>query len=85
MIATRATVDTAGGIIGPTQAWVRIDGLPWATVGSAVASHGSDAHAAATMIEGATFLKIDGIPVCHQGNAASCGHVSTGSGPVRVT
>lgn len=83
-LASRANVDTAGGLILPIQTFVKIDGAPWAVFGSPIVSHGSSPHDAATMAAGSTFVKIDGVAPCAAGMAATCGHTSTGSGPVTI-
>lgn len=86
-LATRSGIDTAGGgiITAVGQAFVTIDGALWTTVGDPVAAHGSGSHNAATMAAGATFVSIDGVPVCRLGDAATCGHTATGSGFVDVS
>ncbi len=86
-LATRSGIDTAGGgvITAVGQAFVKIDGALWIVVGDPVASHGTGGHASATMAAGATFVSIDGVPVCRLGDAATCGHTATGSGFVDVS
>ena len=76
--------DTAGGVItGQLQSRHYSDGMPWSVVGDNVASHPPcpipASHCAATMDEGSARHFIDGIAVVRQGDAASCGHVATGS------
>lgn len=77
----RVNQDTAGGLITGSglQDFVKLDGMQWAVLGDVVAPHGTVPHAAATMVQGSAFIKINGIPACIAGNAASCGDVATGS------
>lgn len=82
----RQTADSAGGAqLNGGQSFVRVDGLKVVVVGDPVANHGSSPHAAATMIQGSTLLRIDGVAACRAGNAASCGHTTTGSNWVSVS
>lgn len=46
-------------------------------VGATIAPHGDGAHSHAVMVEGSSRSKIQGIPICREGDAASCGHVLT--------
>ncbi|MBF0454943.1 MAG: PAAR domain-containing protein [Magnetococcales bacterium] len=82
--ATQTNVDAAGGTIRPLQSFVRLDGNPWAVVGSPVDGHGLPPHAAPVMAEGTPWIRIDGIPVCRAGHAATCGHPASGRGWIRV-
>lgn len=93
-LATRAAVDTAGGLItGGVQSLVSIasggqSGL-WSVQGDAVASHGSGGHAAATLTASQALVTIaqggsSFVPVV-QGDPATCGHTASGSGHVDVT
>lgn len=83
--ATQTNADAAGGTIGPLQGFVRLDGQPWAIVGSPVDGHGLPPHAAPVMVEGVVWIRIDGVPVCVAGNAASCGHGASGRSWIRVS
>lgn len=85
-LAARSGIDSAGGgtITAVGQTFVRIDGVLWVTVGDPVASHGTGSHSSATMAAGATFVSIDGVAVCRASDAATCGHLATGSGHVTV-
>lgn len=77
---TRVGVDSAGGIIlGGGQDFVHVEGALWAVLGDAVAGHGEGEHASPFMVEGSSFITINGIPACIEGNLASCGHSATGS------
>ena len=80
----RVGSDTAGGTqLGGGQSWFSIPGGLVAVVGDAVASHPPcpkpPSHCAAVMAEGSAWGSIDGIAVCRAGDAASCGHASSGS------
>lgn len=71
-------IDSAGGIIQPTQVGVTFNELPVAVVGCAVTGHGGPPHNAASMVQGSAIFKINGIPVCLAGMLASCGDRATG-------
>lgn len=80
----RVGSDTAGGTqLGGGQNWVKIDGDLVVLVGDGVASHppcpNPATHCAASMAAGSAWVKIDNVPICRAGDAASCGHASTGS------
>lgn len=82
----RVGLDAAGGtILGGGQSFVRVEGHLWALLGDAVAGHGPGVHAGPTMAEGSPFTRINGIPVCRAGHAASCGHAATGSAIMRLS
>lgn len=87
VVATRTGIDSAGGLLAAAgqQTAVTIDGATWAIVGQAVTSHGTGAHAAATMAAGSTFVTIGGVAACAAGHAATCGHTASGSGPVTIS
>jgi uncharacterized Zn-binding protein involved in type VI secretion len=79
----RTGQDSAGGTItGVLVASVIINGSPVAVVGDAVAPHGKPPHAAAVMAQGSGTVRAGGIAVCRAGDAASCGHVASGSSDV---
>ena len=80
----RVGSDTAGGTqLGGGQDWFTIPGGLAVVVGDAVASHAPcpqvPSHCAATMAQGSSWGSIDGIAICRAGDAATCGHPSTGS------
>jgi len=60
---------------------VRIDGELVVVVGDAMASHAPCPdpanHCAATMAAGSSWVRIDRIPICRAGDAATCGHASS--------
>lgn len=75
----RVGLDTAGGLItGNLEPNIRVNGYPVAVVGTAVASHGTGAHASATMAAGSSVVRANGIAVCRAGDAATCGDLATG-------
>ena len=81
----RVGLDSAGGaILGGGQSFVRVQGALWAVLGDAVAGHGDAPHAAPTMAQGSSFVRINGKPVCRAGHAATCGHAATGSASMRL-
>jgi uncharacterized Zn-binding protein involved in type VI secretion len=82
----RINQDSAGGtILGALQDFVTVEGTLWAVKGDPVAAHGLPPHAAPVMAEGSSFIRINGIPVCREGHAASCGHAATGSAAMSIS
>ena len=80
---SRVGVDTAGGtIIGNLAPTVRINGSSVAVTGASVASHGTGPHASPTMSGHSSTVRANGIFICRAGDAATCGHVATGSSTV---
>lgn len=72
-------VSTVGGgiVTGPGAVGrLTLNGVPAVLVGDHIASHAPNtgAHVAATMIQGSSNLRVNGVPVCRTGDAASCGH-----------
>ena len=85
----RVSADAAGGTqLGGGQGWVMIDGDAVVLRGDAVASHAPcpvvPSHCAATMVGAVDWITIGGVPICVAGDAASCGHATTGSDWVDV-
>jgi len=84
----RVGMDTAGGLIAgpPLVPTVFVNGEPIVVVGTGVAPHGAPPHDAAAMAAGSELVFAGGLPVCREGDAASCGdrgapgsaHVSAG-------
>lgn len=82
---SRVAVDTAGGIIAEALApSVRVNGAPVAVLGCAVAPHGAGAHAGPVMAAASGTVFAEGIAICRAGDAASCGHLASGSGNVNA-
>lgn len=76
----RVGIDTAGGLIlGGGQSKYFVNNVLAAVVGDAVASHGLSPHASAVMVEGSPNVFVNNIPVCREGDLASCGDAATGS------
>ena len=86
-LAARVGVDTAGGVqLGGGQDFITIQGALWVVRGDPNAPHGRSPHVPGpdNMVGASSFVSINGIPVCRAGDAAGCGHVTTGSGHVDV-
>lgn len=82
---TRTGIDTAGGTELGQSPDVIANGAHVVRVGDPVASHPKDyPHTSAVMAAGSSTVFVNGIPVCRAGDAASCGHVATGSSDVIV-
>lgn len=72
-------LDKAGGRqLAGQQSFVKINGHPVVLLGDPVESHGDSPHNHATMVEGSTMFRINGVPVCLETHRASCGHRTTG-------
>lgn len=78
-------LDAAGGAHrAETAPWYRVEGQPVAVVGDSVDGHGDGVHAAPIMTEGEAWFRVAGLPVCREGNPASCGHVTSGRASFRL-
>ena len=83
-IAVRS-LDSAGGAqLNGGQGFVKVDGQTVVLLGDPVEGHGTGEHAGPVMVEASPLLRINGTPACRQGNAASCGHLSTGRAWFRI-
>ena len=81
-------LDQAGGAqLAGGQDFVRVNGALVVLLGDPVTPHGPPIppHTAPVMAEGCAWLTINGVPVCREGHAANCGHVTTGRDWVQVT
>lgn len=79
----RVATDSAGGVIvGVLAPTVYVNGVHVAVLNSAVAGHGTGAHAAPVMAACSATVFAGGIGVCRAGDAASCGDVASGSSNV---
>lgn len=80
--------DTAAGDLVPSQSTVYANNEKVIVNGDAVVPHPPcpivPIHCSATMIAGSKNVFIGGIAVVNQGDSATCGHKSTGSGNVFV-
>jgi uncharacterized Zn-binding protein involved in type VI secretion len=80
---SRIAVDAAGGPIAEALApSVQVNGAPVAVLGCAVTPHGLPPHAGPVMAEASGTVFAGGIALCRAGDAASCGHLASGSGDV---
>lgn len=79
----RVGMDSAGGIIAgpPLAPTVFVNGAPIVVVGTLIAPHGPGPHAAASMAMGSSSVFAGGLPVCRDGDAASCGDSGSGGSP----
>jgi len=77
----RVGEDSAGGtIVGVLAPTVFVNGCNVAVEGAAVSGHGLPPHSGPVMSGHSATVFACGIPVCRQGDAATCGHAATGSG-----
>jgi len=82
---SRVGVDSAGGrIIGPLAPTVLVNGVPITVLGAPVLPHGKGPHAGPVMITASSTVFASGIPVCKEGDIATCGHATSGSGDVNA-
>jgi uncharacterized Zn-binding protein involved in type VI secretion len=81
----RRYIDTAGGLILGDDSFIKCGGAGVAVIGDRVAHHGPNVHRAAVMVQGSSFVRINGKPVCREGHLASCGHPATGSSFLKIT
>ena len=80
--AARSGVDNAGGglIIANTVRTVFVNNSPIALEFDAIASHGTDLHAASSIVSGSITVIANGMPVARLGDPTTCGHpIATGS------
>lgn len=75
-------LDRAGGRqLGGGQSFFSVDGQPVVVLGDAVEPHAPPVHKAPIkMVQASGWMSLNGVPVCHAGHLASCGHASTGRG-----
>lgn len=80
---SRVNQDKAGGtIVGNLAPTVFVDNKPIAVLHAKVAGHGDSPHDNPRMAEASPNVYANNIPVCRQGDSASCGHNASGSGDV---
>ena len=82
-IATMSVNSAGGRHLNGGQRFVRLDGQLVIVVGDQVQSHGT--HTQPSMVQGSQFVKINGIPVCREGDKASCGCESNGVSWARIS
>lgn len=82
---SRVGLDSAGGtIVGVLAPTVYVNGANIVCLGAAVTPHPPvPPHSTSpVMAQASSTVYANGIPICRQGDAASCGHAATGSGDV---
>ncbi|HVG82365.1 MAG TPA: PAAR domain-containing protein, partial [Methylomirabilota bacterium] len=76
----RKGLDAAGGVqLAGGQGSVHANGARVVVLGDPVAGHGEPPHAAPVMAQASASVFAGGKPVCRAGDAASCGHATSGS------
>jgi uncharacterized Zn-binding protein involved in type VI secretion len=81
----RDGLDAAGGAqLAGGQGSVHADGARVVVLGDPVAGHGEPPHAAPVMAQASGSVFAGGLPVCRAGDAASCGHATSGSADVHA-
>lgn len=84
----RKSVDTAAGSqIGARQQFVTVEGHLWMVLGDVNEMHGLLPHLPGPdqMVQGSSFVTINGIPVCRAGHLAGCGHPTTGADFMKIS
>jgi uncharacterized Zn-binding protein involved in type VI secretion len=80
---SRVNADTAAGtIVGNLAPTVFVNGNPIAVKGADVSGHGRGSHRSPVMDGSSSTVYANGILICREGDAATCGHPATGSGNV---
>jgi uncharacterized Zn-binding protein involved in type VI secretion len=80
-VARRNTDVARGAQIGANQTWITVEDELWMILGDVNQPHGVRPHVPGPdlMVQGSSWVTIDGIPVCREGHLAGCGHPTTGS------
>lgn len=65
--------DIAGGAVASSTTKMIVNGKGVIRLGDHVTSHGDSPHDAAVMAQATSGLSVGGIPVCRDGDLASCG------------
>jgi len=79
--------DSAGGpLICGLQTKMKVRGKLVAVLGDPVTPHAPPVpkHTAPSMAQGTAKFRIQGIPACHEGHLADCGHAATGRPYFRI-
>jgi len=80
---SRVGVDAAGGtIVGNLAPTVFVNGVPIVVLNATVQGHGLGEHGGPHMAGHSATVFANSIPVCRQGDQASCGHAASGSSNV---
>jgi len=61
----------------PAQSFVRINGALVTIQDTPIEPHGGGIHANALTDNAVSITRIDGVPVCRNGEVATCGHPNT--------
>lgn len=79
-IAVKALDEAGGAQLAGGQGWFQVEGQLVVLLGDPVTPHPPfPPHTTGpVMAEASDWMTIDGVPVCREGNAASCGHTTTG-------
>jgi hypothetical protein len=79
-------LDSAGGAqMTQANTWFRVEAEPIVVIGDLVTAHGDPPHSPPPpMVTGAAWFRVGTIPVCRAGDAASCGHATSGRPWFRV-
>lgn len=77
-------IDSAGGIIvsNVNSCKVYVNGSEAALAGAIIAPHDSGPHLTAKMTSSSGSVFINGLGIVRAGDAASCGHIASGSGSI---
>lgn len=81
------TLDSAGGkqTSSPSGDTFFVEGQPVVQLGDLVEAHGIFPHSPPPpMVEAVSSFRVNGIPVCVEGNKAACGHATTGRPHFRI-
>lgn len=82
---SRVQQDSAGGlIIGDLAPTVFVNNKPIVVKGAKIAPHGKKPHDVPVMVGCSSTVFANNIPVCREGDAATCGHKATGSSNVEA-
>jgi len=82
-VVRNSGTDVAGGPLIQGSPNVFVENDPAVRIGDAVAGHGDDGpHAAPVMATGSSTVFVNGIPLCREGDIATCGHPASGSSKV---
>jgi len=83
--AARCLQDKAEGLLLQTYTSnVFVNNKEVAVLGTKVKSHGDNPHSNAKMVESSNTVFSGGRGIVREGNKASCGHKTTGSGNVFI-
>lgn len=78
----RMGIDVAGGEAITGSPNVIVNGAGAVRLGDIISSHGDNPHDNAVMVTASSTVFVNGIPLCRQGDVATCGHAISGSSNV---